>query len=131
MYISSHYLSKTPVYRDLYAWRAYSNDGSGFAIGFKPDLFQVTTLDKKTNHPNGNEPIFFRTEVHYDPDGTLKNEIIEIANAAASDISAGNYTNEEAEMAMVLTLIPYLAAIKHNAFSDEHEHRLYHRSLTG
>lgn len=110
------------------SWRSYSNDGKGFAIGFKPDFFKAA--EKKSE----NEPACTRTKVFY---GTLGNDsalsddepftlqIRHIANLVLSDAETGDFEPELLEALIASAMIPYCIALKHGCFSSEQEHRIY------
>lgn len=117
---------------NLYAWRAYSNDGAGFAIGFKPEFFE--NLKKSVS------PSFASSKVYYDDDNLdeLNSHITQLVHAVNIDVkpllpevnalfSSRDFLNNIAGD-FYSALMPLLVSIKHKAYKDEHEHRIYHFS---
>lgn len=114
----------------LYAWRAYANDGAGFSLGFKKEFFTGSTA-----MPDPNTPSFGRGSIFYTYDDILM-EISDLTAIVQKDLENNDaFSNHKDALAARLriakyflaTLLPYLSSIKHQAYKEEREYRIYTR----
>lgn len=124
----------------LYAWRSYANDGAGFSIGFKKEFFKSAPIEKDSqispinNLGKTQNPLLFgRTKIYYNIEELLPSidELISITEEDLGGIDLLNVTPSsiieinKTALYFTATLLPYLTSIKHKAYSEEHEYRLY------
>lgn len=100
----------------LSQWRAYGMDGDGFAIGFRPQAFQVKLGVPMTSAVPEHTVRFLK--VHYD-DAMLKTEIAAIFD---HHISAGQDGNNIIECSFKLRALAL--SFKNPAFREEDEWRM-------
>jgi hypothetical protein len=118
---------------DLGQWRAYGDNGRGYALGFAPQFFEVTEGLKA--NPTDN---YITLPVAYgEHEGRallmpaiaraleLVGEVISSEAAAMQDVNVGMpFFDEMAKALIASQLILYSMAIKHEAYRNEKEVRL-------
>jgi hypothetical protein len=113
----------------LYAWRDYADDGAGFSIGFKKEFF--LGVSSKVFQPDA--PPFGRSRVYYNFNH-IENDIRYLVKIVHEDLNCERAL-ENTDKAVIKrleiakyfmsSLLPFLSALKHNAYEGEHEHRIY------
>ena len=112
----------------LSAWRQYANDGSGFSIGFKKEFFLGVSSASESNAPP-----FGRCRVYYDFQ-YLEDALRYLVETTQEDLrneDALRDTKESISSRLLIakyfmaSLLPFLSAIKHPAYEEEQEHRIY------
>jgi hypothetical protein len=116
---------------DLGQWRAYADNGRGYAIGFAPHVFAIE--DRPDRQPN--ESIFV-APVRYDLDEVMGRHEAALergvaiylqATAANPDIEAHDREPFKRELAIQMMAAPLIwncLTSKHEAYAHEHEVRL-------
>lgn len=114
----------------LYAWRTYGDDGAGFAIEFKKEFFTGGSFVLE----HDGAPMFCRTTVYYGLDDVLKEPIGELVKNVEAQLRSENVLNnsqhavirrKDIAIEFLAELFPCLTSIKHDAYKEEHEYRIY------
>ena len=111
----------------LPAWRWYADDGAGFSIGFKKKYkyFEPYILRKKSP----SEPICKFEEISYVQPNTMSHltECIEKLIQLTEQYLSSNQEENTRQIHdyLAVTLLPLLTKIKHNAYKEECESRIY------
>lgn len=111
-------------------WRWYSNNGTGISLGFRKEyFFQQEIKDKK--------PIPFYAKIIYGKDFLsqvisdllkyVEKKIDDFLKLSPSEKDKNNFFIEVAIKAFSANILPFLPRIKHCAYKEEEEHRLYYQ----
>jgi hypothetical protein len=120
----------------LYAWRGYANDGTGFSIGFKKEFFKSGPIETLTSQSSPIESpeekqkpmLFGRTKAYYNIEELLPG-LDELISITEQDLMGIDLQNDKQKLEifgyLTATLLPYLTSIKHEAYFEEQEYRIY------
>ena len=103
-------------------WKKYTANGTGFAIGFKPDYFEPSDLLQNQEH-------VVTIKIHYDRQD-IRSIIEKLFNLVNSSLYKKSYSEEEVDkinlclLSHICTLVPAIKPDKQE-YKEEHEHRLY------
>lgn len=107
----------------LSQWRAYADDGAGFAVGFNPRLFGVRPIPPSLRRPP-DHPNIGLSQIYY-PDDKLVKGLIEFVTYQHE--KAASLSTDEAAIAadrLYESIVEFALRTKNPAFKEESEWRI-------
>ena len=117
----------------LPAWRWYGGNGTGVAIGFRPDYFK--TQEIKTEGTSNRPPHAINIKVRYNDEPNFDEELkkyLELTEKTINDLVDFCSRNQfelflkELQSRLASFLLPLMAGFKDKGYKEEKEHRLYY-----
>jgi hypothetical protein len=112
---------------DLGQWRAYGDNGRGFAIGFRPEMFHVAPLAESHGHDQWINEVAYGVRTGSKLVGEpLRHGLRQIAKHG---FSASNFNGWRGQFCLIIMW--YSLGLKHRAYANEQEVRLLMQNREG
>ncbi len=115
-------LSICKVRDHAHMWEKYAANGTGFAIGFKPDCFKPSDQIQDQEHT-------VTIKIHYDRKDikSIMKKLFDLVNSSLPEISYSREAINKINAYLLAHLCSLIPAIKpdEDKYKIEHEHRLY------